>query len=157
MEGVHLKAGVTVGPFARLRPGTVLEEKSQVGNFVEVKNSHIQKATKVNHLSYIGDTTIGEKTNIGAGTITCNYDGYSKFRTTIGSNVFVGSQSIFLSPVHVGENSVIGAGSIVDKDIPSKALAVSRAPLQIQQNGGQSYHKRKKSLKEQNQKDAKKT
>ena len=120
--------GCRVGPFARLRPGTRLDDKAQIGNFVEVKKSHIGTGTKVNHLSYIGDTTIGSNTNIGAGVITCNYDGANKHQTTIGDNVFVGSDVQLIAPVKVGDNATIGAGSTINRDVPAEDLTLSRVP-----------------------------
>jgi len=118
---------VTIGPFAYIRPGTVLEDSVKVGDFVEIKKSVVGKGSKVPHLSYVGDAEIGEKVNIGAGTITCNYDGVKKWKTTIGSNSFVGSNTNFVAPVEVGENAIIGAGSTVTKSVPDGALCVERS------------------------------
>ena len=126
LEGVTVKKHCTIGPFARLRPGTVLEEYAKVGNFVEVKKSKINKGAKVNHLSYVGDSDIGEKVNIGAGVITCNYDGVNKNKTTIGKKSFVGSNVSLVAPIKVGSNALIGAGSVITKDIPNNMLAVER-------------------------------
>ena len=126
IEGVTLKKNSTVGPFARLRPGTILEESSKIGNFVEVKNSKIRKGAKVNHLSYIGDTDVGANVNIGAGVITCNYDGVNKNNTSIGDNSFIGSNASLVAPLKVGSNSLVGAGSVITKDIPANMLAVER-------------------------------
>ena len=126
IEGVTLKKNSTVGPFARLRPGTILEESSKIGNFVEVKNSKIRKGAKVNHLSYIGDTDVGANVNIGAGVITCNYDGVNKNNTSIGDNAFIGSNASLVAPLKVGSNSLVGAGSVITKDIPANMLAVER-------------------------------
>lgn len=119
--------GVTIGPFAHLRPGADLKEGSKIGNFVEVKKSRIGKGSKANHLSYIGDAEIGEGVNVGAGMITCNYDGVNKHKTEIGDNVFIGSDTQLVAPVRLGENALIGAGSTITKDVPENALAVSRA------------------------------
>jgi bifunctional UDP-N-acetylglucosamine pyrophosphorylase/glucosamine-1-phosphate N-acetyltransferase len=119
--------GVTIGPFAHLRPGAELEEGSKVGNFVEVKKSKIGRGSKANHLSYIGDAQIGEGVNVGAGMITCNYDGVNKHRTEIGDNVFIGSDVQLVAPVKLGKNALIGAGSTITKDVPEDALAVTRA------------------------------
>ena len=126
LEGVTIKKNCTIGPFARLRPGTILEEYSKIGNFVEVKKSKIKKGAKVNHLSYVGDADIGSNVNIGAGVITCNYDGVNKNKTTIGSNSFVGSNVSLVAPLKVGSNSLIGAGSVITKDVPNNMLAVER-------------------------------
>ena len=126
LEGVTVKKYCTIGPFARLRPGTVLEESAKIGNFVEVKKSKINKGAKVNHLSYVGDSDIGEKVNIGAGVITCNYDGVNKNKTTIGKKSFVGSNVSLVAPIKVGSNALIGAGSVITKDIPNNMLAVER-------------------------------
>jgi len=118
---------VEVGPFAHLRPQTVLREGSKIGNFVEVKKSVIGKGTKANHLTYIGDATLGEKVNVGAGTITCNYDGRKKHATIIEDGVFIGSNTELVAPIKVGRNSVVGAGSTITKEVPPETLAVSRA------------------------------
>jgi bifunctional UDP-N-acetylglucosamine pyrophosphorylase/glucosamine-1-phosphate N-acetyltransferase len=118
--------GVTVGPFAHLRPGAVLMKESHIGNFVEIKKSEIGERSKVNHLSYIGDSVVGNRVNIGAGTITCNYDGSKKHRTVIGDDVFVGSDTQFVAPVRVGQGSLIGAGSTIVEDVPEESLSLSR-------------------------------
>ena len=118
--------GVSIGPFAHLRPGAQLDENSKVGNFVEIKKSKIGKGSKANHLSYIGDAEIGEGVNVGAGMITCNYDGVNKHKTTIGDNVFIGSDTQLVAPVKLGNNALVGAGSTITKDVPENALAVSR-------------------------------
>jgi bifunctional UDP-N-acetylglucosamine pyrophosphorylase/glucosamine-1-phosphate N-acetyltransferase len=118
---------VEVGPFAHLRPKNLLREGSKIGNFVEVKKSVIGKGTKANHLSYIGDATVGEKVNIGAGTITCNYDGHKKHPTIIEDEVFVGSNTELVAPIKIGRGAIIGAGSTITKDVPPETLAISRA------------------------------
>jgi bifunctional UDP-N-acetylglucosamine pyrophosphorylase/glucosamine-1-phosphate N-acetyltransferase len=118
--------GVNIGPFARLRPGTVLANKAKIGNFVETKNANIGEGSKVNHLSYIGDTDMGRDVNIGAGTITCNYDGANKHRTTIGDRVFVGSDSQLVAPVTLEDGATIGAGSTIRKDAPGEALTLTK-------------------------------
>ena len=123
-----------VGPFAYLRPGTRLEAGVKVGDFVEIKNSSIGKGSKIPHLSYIGDTLVGEFVNIGAGTITCNYDGVNKYGTKIGDHAFIGSNANLVAPLEVGENSVIGAGSTITKDVPSQALAVERSQQVVKEN-----------------------
>ena len=127
LEGVKIENNVNVGPYARLRPGTILKSGSKVGNFVEVKKSIIGKNTKLNHLSYIGDTKIGKKVNIGAGTITCNYDGIKKNKTVIDDEVFVGSDSSLVAPIKLEKKSIIGAGSIITKKVSKNALALTRA------------------------------
>ncbi len=126
IEDSHVDRGVTIGPFARLRPGNRVEEGARIGNFVEVKNSTIGKGTKANHLSYIGDATVGGGVNIGAGTITCNYDGFKKHRTIIEEGAFVGSDTQLVAPVRVGKGAYIGSGSTITKDVPPGALALSR-------------------------------
>jgi bifunctional UDP-N-acetylglucosamine pyrophosphorylase/glucosamine-1-phosphate N-acetyltransferase len=138
IEGVVINENVSVGPFCRLRPGTVLEKNSKIGNFVEVKKSKIKKNSKVSHLSYIGDTIIGNSANIGAGTITCNYDGFKKSKTIIGDNSFVGSNSSLVAPVKLGRNSTIGAGSVITQNVKDGNLSLTRS-AQLQ-----SKYKRKK-------------
>ena len=127
IEGVVINENVSVGPFCRLRPGTILEKNSRIGNFVEVKKSKIKKNSKVSHLSYIGDTIIGNSANIGAGTITCNYDGVKKSKTLIGDNSFVGSNSSLVAPVKIGRNSTIGAGSVITQNVKDGNLALTRS------------------------------
>ena len=128
LENVKIENNVRVGPYARLRPGAILKSGSRVGNFVEVKKSTIGKGTKVNHLSYIGDAHLGKNVNIGAGTITCNYDGVKKRKTNIKDKVFVGSNSSLIAPVTINENSIIGAGSVITKNVKKKSLALTRSP-----------------------------
>jgi len=128
LEKVKVENNVNIGPYARLRPGAILKSGSKVGNFVEVKKSIVGKDSKVNHLSYIGDTVIGSKVNVGAGTITCNYDGKKKNKTKIKNKVFIGSNSSLVAPVTINESSVIGAGSVITKNVSKKSLALSRAP-----------------------------
>ena len=127
LENVKIENNVTVGPFARVRPGTVLKSGSRVGNFVEIKKSSVGKNSKVNHLSYIGDTNIGNFVNIGAGTITCNYDGKNKNKTIIKNKVFVGSNSSLVAPVTLNEKSTIGAGSVITKNVKKNSLALTRS------------------------------
>jgi bifunctional UDP-N-acetylglucosamine pyrophosphorylase/glucosamine-1-phosphate N-acetyltransferase len=126
LEGCTVGANCIIGPFARLRPGTELAEQVHVGNFVELKAATLGAGAKANHLSYIGDASVGERTNIGAGTITCNYDGYDKHRTTIGANVFVGSDAALVAPVTIGDGAMVGAGSVITQDVPPDALAIAR-------------------------------
>ena len=127
IEGVIINENVSVGPFCRLRPGTILEKNSKIGNFVEIKKSKVKKNSKVSHLSYIGDATIGTSANIGAGTITCNYDGVKKSKTVIGDNSFVGSNSSLVAPVKIGRNSTIGAGSVITQNVKDGNLALTRS------------------------------
>ena len=140
LENVKIENNVTVGPFARLRPGTVLKSGSRVGNFVEIKKSNLGKNSKVNHLSYIGDANIGDEVNIGAGTITCNYDGKNKNKTIIKNKVFVGSNSSLVAPVTLNEKSTIGAGSVITKNVKRNSLALTRSNQSEVKN-----YKRKKS------------
>ena len=127
LENSKIENNVNIGPYARLRPGTVLQKGSRIGNFVEVKKSKIGKKSKVNHLSYIGDTTLGSSVNIGAGTITCNYDGVKKNKTKIKNSVFIGSNSSLVAPVTINENSVVGAGSVITENVNKKSLALARS------------------------------
>ena len=128
LESTKIENNVSIGPYARIRPGSILKSGSKVGNFVEVKKSIIGKGSKANHLSYIGDTTLGRNVNIGAGTITCNYDGKKKHKTKIKNSVFVGSNSSLVAPVTIDEKSIIGAGSVITKNVKKKSLALSRSP-----------------------------
>ena len=127
LEGCHVSQGATVGPYARLRPGAELQENVHVGNFVEIKNAIVAEGAKVNHLSYIGDADIGARTNIGAGTITCNYDGVFKHRTVIGEDVFIGSNTMLVAPVTVGNAAMTASGSVVSRDVPDGDLAIARS------------------------------
>ena len=136
LEGVKIDNDVSVGPYARLRPGTKIKSGSKIGNFVEVKKSTINKNSKVNHLSYIGDALVGKEVNIGAGTITCNYDGRKKSKTNIKDKVFVGSNTSLVAPVTLNKKSVIGAGSVITKNVSKGSLALTR-----------SYQKEKKNYK----------
>ena len=128
LEKVKIENNVNVGPYARLRPGVILKSGSRVGNFVEIKKSIIGKNSKINHLSYIGDSSLGSKVNVGAGTITCNYDGIKKNKTKVKDNVFIGSNTSLVAPITVNENSIIGAGSVITKKVNKKSLALSRSP-----------------------------
>ena len=127
LENTKIENNVTIGPYARLRPGSILKSGSKVGNFVEVKKSTIGKGSKVNHLSYIGDTSIGKNANIGAGTITCNYDGVKKSKTKIKDEVFIGSNTSLVAPVTINEKSIVGAGSVITKSVKKKSLALTRS------------------------------
>ena len=126
IEGARIASGCEVGPFARLRPGTVLGANVKVGNFVEVKKAEVAAGAKINHLSYIGDASVGAKANIGAGTITCNYDGFAKHRTVIGAGAFIGSNSALVAPVTIGDGAIVGAGSVITKNVADDSLAVAR-------------------------------
>jgi len=126
LEGVKIAGGATIGPFARLRPGSTVGEGAHIGNFVELKNTHLGPGAKANHLAYLGDADVGAKTNVGAGTITCNYDGWLKHRTRIGAGSFVGTNSTLVAPLDIGDGAYIAAGSVVTKQVPSDALAVGR-------------------------------
>ena len=131
IEGTHIGRHCQIGPFARLRPGTNLLEEVKVGNFVEVKNTTLASKTKANHLTYIGDAKVGAHTNIGAGTIFCNYDGKNKHRSVVGDNVFIGSNASLIAPLKIGDASIVAAGSVINSDVPSESLAIARP---IQQN-----------------------
>jgi len=140
LENCKIENKVDIGPYARIRPGTILKEGSRIGNFVEVKKSIIGKKSKINHLSYIGDSEIGKDVNIGAGTITCNYDGINKSKTKIKNNVFIGSNSSLVAPITINENSFIGAGSVITKNVRKKSLTLTRgAQVEIQ-----NYKRKKK-------------
>ena len=128
LENTKVENNVTIGPYARLRPGAVLKSGAKVGNFVEIKKSTIGKGSKVNHLSYIGDTDLGKKVNVGAGTITCNYDGVKKNKTRVKDNVFIGSNSSLVAPITINKDSVVGAGSVITKNIRKKSLTLTRSP-----------------------------
>ena len=127
IEGTKIEKNVVVGPYARLRSGTVLKDNSKIGNFVETKKSNISQNSKVNHLSYVGDTSIGKNSNIGAGTITCNYDGIKKSRTKISDNVFIGSNSSLVAPIEIDKDSIVGAGSVITKNVNRRSLALTRS------------------------------
>ena len=139
IEDTLMENNVIIGPYARLRPGTILKAGAKIGNFVETKKSKIGKNSKVNHLSYIGDANVGENSNIGAGTITCNYDGAKKHKTNISDNVFIGSNTSLVAPVKIDKNSTVGAGSIITRNVKKNALALTRSKQQEVKN-----YKRKK-------------
>jgi len=139
IEGAKIENKVKVGPYARIRPGTHLMSGVKIGNFVETKKSKIKSNSKVNHLSYIGDTLIGKNSNVGAGTITCNYDGIKKNKTTISDNVFIGSNTSLVAPIKIGKKSIIGAGSVITKDVKENSLALERSEQEEIEN-----YKRKK-------------
>jgi bifunctional UDP-N-acetylglucosamine pyrophosphorylase/glucosamine-1-phosphate N-acetyltransferase len=147
LEGCHVSRGATVGPFARLRPGAELSEDVHVGNFVEIKAAQIHEGAKVNHLSYIGDAEIGERTNIGAGTITCNYDGVFKHRTTIGRGAFIGSDTMLVAPVSIGDGAMTATGSVITQDVPPGALAVARARQEVKPGFATKFFDKLRALK----------
>ena len=147
LEGAHVSAGATVGPFARLRPGANLAAKAKVGNFCEVKKAEIGEGAKVNHLTYIGDAVVGAHANIGAGTITCNYDGVNKHLTQIGAGAFIGSNSALVAPVAIGEGAYVGSGSVVTEDVPANALALARARQEIKPDRAKAIRERALALK----------
>ncbi|NPA15381.1 MAG: UDP-N-acetylglucosamine diphosphorylase/glucosamine-1-phosphate N-acetyltransferase [Deferribacteres bacterium] len=149
IEGAVVDEGVSIGPFARIRPETRLMKGSKIGNFVEVKKSVIGENSKANHLAYIGDAEVGSGVNIGAGTITCNYDGVKKHKTVIEDGVFIGSDTQLVAPVRVGKGALIGAGSTITKDVPPDSLAITRAPMKVLKGRGiEDYRKRKYGIKE---------
>jgi bifunctional UDP-N-acetylglucosamine pyrophosphorylase/glucosamine-1-phosphate N-acetyltransferase len=126
LEGTRIASGAGVGPFARLRPGASIGPKAKVGNFVEIKNTELGAGAKVSHLTYLGDASIGAEANIGAGTITCNYDGFGKHRTQIGEGAFIGSNSALVAPISIGKGAFVGSGSVITDDIPDDALGLGR-------------------------------
>ena len=147
LEGCTIATGSKIGPFARVRPGTRIEENVKIGNFVEIKKSVLKKGSKANHLSYIGDAQVGSKSNIGAGTVFCNYDGVSKHFTEIGENAFIGSNSSLVAPLKIGSNTIIGSGSVITKDVPSNALAISRTAQKNKKTLGKRLIEKLKNLK----------
>ena len=148
IEGAVIGAGCEVGPFARLRPGTVLEEKAKIGNFVEVKKSRFGKGAKANHLTYVGDADVGAKANIGAGTITCNYDGYFKYQTVIGEGAFIGSNSALIAPVKIGRDAIVAAGSAVSRDVADGELRMVRAEQLVKPGWADRFHDAMRKKKE---------
>ena len=127
IEGAIIGAKASIGPFARIRPGTRLANRAKVGNFVELKKAEIGEGAKVNHLSYVGDASVGASANIGAGTITCNYDGFGKYKTVIGAGAFIGSNTALVAPVAIGDGALVGAGSVITRDVEADSLAVERS------------------------------
>ena len=150
LEGVQTKACCVIGPYARLRPGTTLDEGVKIGNFVETKKARIAAGAKVNHLSYVGDADVGSKANIGAGTITCNYDGFNKHQTLIGDGAFIGSNTALVAPVSVGAGAIIGAGSTITKDVPEDGLGLTRAPQANTHNFASRLRTRLLAIKNKN-------
>ncbi len=148
IEGAVIGEGCEVGPFARLRPGTVLEEKAKIGNFVETKKAHLGKGAKANHLTYLGDAEVGAKANIGAGTITCNYDGYFKYQTVIGEGAFIGSNSALIAPVKIGRDAIVAAGSAVSRDVADGELRMVRAEQLVKPGWADRFHDAMRKKKE---------
>ena len=148
LEGARIETGAVIGPFARLRPGSVIGPKAKVGNFVETKNTTLAAGAKANHLTYLGDARVGAKTNVGAGTITCNYDGFGKYRTEIGAGAFIGSNSALVAPVTVGDGAIVAAGSVITQDVAADALAVGRG-RQVEKSGWARLFREKKQASKQ--------
>ena len=148
LEGARVGEGATVGPYARLRPGADLGREVHVGNFVEIKNGKIEDGAKVNHLTYIGDARVGAKANIGAGTITCNYDGFGKYMTDIGAGAFIGSNSSLVAPIKIGDGAFVGSGSVVTHDVPADALAVARGRQMTREGWAAVFRDRMRRAKE---------
>ncbi|MCW4114065.1 bifunctional UDP-N-acetylglucosamine diphosphorylase/glucosamine-1-phosphate N-acetyltransferase GlmU [Aurantimonas sp. MSK8Z-1] len=149
LEGAEVGPGASIGPFARLRPGTRLADGAKVGNFCEVKNAVVGEGAKINHLSYIGDASVGARTNVGAGTITCNYDGFLKHRTEIGADAFIGSDTALVAPIRVGDGAYVGSGSTLTEDVPADALAIARARQVNKPERARSIQERGKAAKAQ--------
>jgi bifunctional UDP-N-acetylglucosamine pyrophosphorylase/glucosamine-1-phosphate N-acetyltransferase len=151
LEACRVGPGAVVGPFARLRPGAEIGESARIGNFVEIKNTNIGEGAKVNHLSYVGDATVGARANLGAGTITCNYDGFGKYRTEIGEGAFIGVNTALIAPVSIGDKAYVGTGTVVTRDVPGDALAISRTP-QTNRDGFASRLREKMRVRAENKK-----
>ncbi|MFG1371166.1 bifunctional UDP-N-acetylglucosamine diphosphorylase/glucosamine-1-phosphate N-acetyltransferase GlmU [Xanthobacter oligotrophicus] len=139
LEGARLESGVTIGPYARLRPGTQLDSGVRIGNFVETKAAHIESGAKVNHLSYVGDAHVGADANLGAGTITCNYDGFGKYRTEIGAGAFIGVNSALVAPVTIGKGAFVGTGAVITSDVPDNALAIARSRQVVKEGWAREF------------------
>jgi bifunctional UDP-N-acetylglucosamine pyrophosphorylase/glucosamine-1-phosphate N-acetyltransferase len=146
--GARIESGAVVGPFARLRPGAVVGPEAHVGNFVELKNAHLGPGAKANHLTYLGDAEIGPKSNVGAGTITCNYDGFFKDKTKIGAEVFIGSNSALVAPVEIGDRAFIAAGSVITRDVAPDAMAVARGQQVEKPGWAAKFRTARKALKD---------
>jgi bifunctional UDP-N-acetylglucosamine pyrophosphorylase/glucosamine-1-phosphate N-acetyltransferase len=147
LEGVSIEAGALIGPFARLRPGARIGPGAHVGNFVEIKNASVETGAKVNHLTYIGDARVGAKANVGAGTITCNYDGFFKDHTDIGAGAFIGSNTALVAPVKIGDGAIIGAGSVIARDVPADAMALTRGPHMVKDDWARVFRQRRAAEK----------
>jgi bifunctional UDP-N-acetylglucosamine pyrophosphorylase/glucosamine-1-phosphate N-acetyltransferase len=154
IEGAHISANAEIGPFARLRPGANLGEGSKVGNFCEVKKAEVGPGAKINHLTYIGDAVVGAKANIGAGTITCNYDGINKHLTQIGAGSFIGSNSSLVAPVSIGNGAYIASGSVITMDVPEDAVAFGRARQENKPGHARVIRERNQAIKDANKKPA---
>lgn len=154
LDGAEVGQGASVGPYARLRPGAKLGQEAHIGNFVEIKNATIGNGAKANHLAYIGDASVGAGANIGAGTITCNYDGFYKHHTEIGANAFIGTNSSLVAPVKIGDDAYIGSGSVITRDVPAGALAVERAPTTLREGWVEKFRARPKNVKKSQEKKA---
>ena len=148
LEGTEIENGATIGPFARLRPGAKIGEHVHIGNFVEIKAADVEAGAKVNHLSYVGDARVGAGANVGAGTITCNYDGFTKSRTDIGAGAFIGSNTALVAPVKVGDGAFVGAGSVITASVDPDALALTRAPMTVRDGGAIKYRAQKQAAKQ---------
>jgi bifunctional UDP-N-acetylglucosamine pyrophosphorylase / glucosamine-1-phosphate N-acetyltransferase len=148
VEGAEILSGAEIGPYARLRPGARIEQGAKVGNFVEIKKAVLGPGAKANHLSYIGDATVGAGANIGAGTITCNYDGFLKYRTVIGNGAFVGSNSALVAPVSIGDGAIVAAGSVVTRDVEADALGITRAEQLVKPGWSRRFREKMKALKQ---------
>ncbi len=148
IEGARISDGAVVGPFARLRPGARIGEEVSIGNFVEIKASSVEAGAKVNHLSYVGDSRVGARANIGAGTITCNYDGFSKAETDIGEGAFIGSNTALVAPVTIGSGAIVGAGSVIAKDVPADSLAVERSTQKVKTGWAEAFRIRRRAKKD---------
>ncbi|MCW9002886.1 MAG: DapH/DapD/GlmU-related protein, partial [Rhodospirillales bacterium] len=142
LEGVSIGKDAQVGPFARLRPGAEIGEAARIGNFVEIKKSVVEKGAKVNHLTYVGDARVGEGANVGAGTITCNYDGFNKAHTDIGKGAFIGSNTALVAPVKIGDGAIIGAGSVVTQDVAADSIGVTRSQQKEITGGAVRFRKK---------------
>jgi bifunctional UDP-N-acetylglucosamine pyrophosphorylase/glucosamine-1-phosphate N-acetyltransferase len=147
LEGAHVGAGAVVGPFARLRPGTRIGGGAHIGNFVEIKNATVEEGAKVNHLAYIGDARVGARTNVGAGAITCNYDGFDKHRTDIGAGAFIGSNTSLVAPVKIGDGAYIGSGSVITRDVEADALALERTAQEVRPGWAAKFRRLKQKSK----------
>jgi len=144
LEGVTIDTGAIIGPFARLRPGSEIGAGVHIGNFVEIKQTQVAQGAKINHLSYIGDASVGAHANIGAGTITCNYDGFTKSRTDIGAGAFIGSNTALVAPVKIGAQALVGAGSVITSDVPADALALERSPQKVAPEHGMATRRKQR-------------
>jgi bifunctional UDP-N-acetylglucosamine pyrophosphorylase/glucosamine-1-phosphate N-acetyltransferase len=153
LEGAHVGPKATIGPYARLRPGSRIGAKAKIGNFVEIKNAELGEGAKASHLTYLGDARIGAETNIGAGTITCNYDGFLKFETVIGAHAFIGSNSALVAPVTIGDGAFVGSGSVITDNVPANALALARGRQAVKEGWADAFRARPENV-EKARKDA---